>query len=79
MKGREQDLERREKVVAKAEEVIAKHPDGAIVKALASRLYDLNQTETNACWDAMKVKADEIRAARFQARSEEEQTKKRGR
>lgn len=69
LNGREKDIELREKVVEKAVELINKHPDGAVMKALSSRLYELNQTETNACWEAMKAKADEIRAARFQVRS----------
>lgn len=67
--AKEKDLERREKVVEKAEELIKKHPDGAILKELSSRLHGLSKAETNACWDAMAAKADELRASHYQVKA----------
>lgn len=79
LKAKEKELAKREKVVEKAEEVIKQNPEGNVIKAISSRLYELNQAETNACWKAMEDKANEIRNARFQARNGEDQTRSKGR
>lgn len=75
-----QEIDHLVQVRSKELEFVASHKDGVLYRELASRLYELTSSETKQCWDAMKQKADEIRASRFKGKGQTpERERSRGR